>query len=287
MAGRVLTTVGVLALSPDALLVRLIDADSWTLVWWRTVLTGIGLTAVLLARHRRAVVARVRESLAFPGGLAAPLFGAGAVFFVLSVQNTAAANTLVLLAVGPLFAAFLSRAVLRERIRAETWVAAVAVLASLALLFGDSMAGGTLFGDVCAIGAALCASAAFVALRRAGAANPLVLVAAGSFAACLAATPAAAPLSIDATDALFLGLMGLVSLPLAFGLIFQAPRYISAPEVGLLMLLETALGPLWVWWALGEAPSPRVATAGVLIVTTLAAHSAVALRRARAPDRPR
>ena len=279
--GRVLTALGVLALSPDALLVRLVAADSWTIVWWRTVLAAVGVSVILIVRHRRKALRRVRESLAMPGLLVAPLFGTGTVCFVLSVENTAVANTLFLFAAAPPFGAFLSRAILKEHIRAETWIAAVAVLGGLALLFGDSFESGSLFGDACGLIAALCTSAAFVVLRRAGHANPMVLVAAGSAFAAVVATPWAAPASIEPLDALFLGLLGLVVLPVAFSLIFLGPRFIPAPEVGLLMLLEAALGPLWVWLVIHEAPSAQVAAAGVLIVLTLAVHSAVALRRSR------
>lgn len=277
--GRVITALGVLALSPDALLVRLVTADAWTVVWWRTALTAAGIAALLAVRHRGAVAAHFRKSLRFPGVLVAPLFGAGTVFFVLAVSTTAVANVLVILAAGPLFGAFLSRAILKERIRAETWVASVAVLAGLVVVFGDGLAAGALFGDACALGAALCTTAAFVVLRRSREASPLVLVAAGSLIAALVVTPFAAPWSIDLVDAGYLGFLGLVVLPLAFALIFLGPRFISAPEVGLIMLLETALGPLWVWLVIGEAPSVRVAAAGALIVLTLAAHSLVALRR--------
>ena len=63
----------------------------------------------------------------------------------------------------------------------------------------------------------------------------------------------------------------------------RGPRYLSAPEVGLILLLETVLGPLWVWLALGEQPNSRVALAGVVIVATLALTSLVSLRSARLP----
>ena len=285
--GRVLIVFGVLALSPDGLLTRLVDADSMTVVWWRTLLTAAGIT-VVLALWRRAGVARVvRESLSLPGLGIAILFGTGTVFFVLSITNTAVANTLVILAAGPIFGAWMSRLFLREAIHAETWAAALFVLVGLGALFSDSLETGSLFGDACALAAAFCTSGAFVVLRRYRRPDPLVLVATGSLLACVAVTPFAAPLSGDGRDLVFLALLGVVLLPVAFALIFNGPRHIPAPEVSLLMLLETAVGPVWVWLIIGETPSAQVAGAGVLIIATLAVHSAVALRRDRAsPAQP-
>ena len=73
-------------------------------------------------------------------------------------------------------------------------------------------------------------------------------------------------------------LLGLVLLPIAIGLITRGPRYLPAPEVGLMMLLETLLGPLWVWLVIGGAPSRVSIFSGLLIVSVLAVHSTVALR---------
>ena len=106
-----------------------------------------------------------------------------------------------------------------------------------------------------------------------------MLAAAGSLVAAILVTPAAEPWSIDLVDFGYLVVLGIGILPVAYALIFLGPRYIPAPEVGLIMLLETALGPLWVWLAIGEVPSIRVAASGALIVLTVVVHSVVAIRR--------
>ena len=70
----------------------------------------------------------------------------------------------------------------------------------------------------------------------------------------------------------------LVVVPVAFTLLTLGPRYISAPEASLLMLLETALGPLWVWAVIGEQPGTLTLVGGGIVVTTLAAHAVWRLR---------
>jgi len=277
--GRALTALGVIAISPDALLTRLVTADVWTVIWWRAALTALAIIAVLTIHYRGALAARVRESLSMPATLVAPLWGVGTIFFVLAVSNTAVANVLVIIAAGPLFGAFLSRVFLKERIRAETWIASFSILVGLIAVFGESFSAGSLFGDACALGTTLCATIAFVVLRRCENPSPLVLAAAGSLVAVILVTPAAEPWSIDLVDFGYLVVLGVGILPVAYALIFLGPRYIPAPEVGLIMLLETALGPLWVWLVIGEVPSMRVAASGALIVLTVAVHSVIAMRR--------
>jgi drug/metabolite transporter (DMT)-like permease len=80
-------------------------------------------------------------------------------------------------------------------------------------------------------------------------------------------------------DLVLLATMGLVMLPLALGLIALGPRLIPPPEVGLLILLESILGPLWVWLVIGEVPALQTFFGGVLILGTLVVHTAYTLRR--------
>lgn len=277
--GRLITLLGVLTLSPDALLTRLVDADAWTIVWWRTLLTALSLGLLLAVRHRMHLAAHIRKSLRLPGGLVTPFFGAGSLLFVLAITHTTVANTLVILSSGPLFGAFLSWVILKEKVRTETWLASAGVLLGLILVFGDSLSGDRILGDTCALGAALCTTTAFVILRRNDLASPLVLTMVGSLLITVVSTPFATIGSIGGSDIIYLGLLGCVVLPIAFSCIFLGPKYITAPEVGLLMLLETILGPLWVWWVIGEIPSLPVITAGILIIITLCSYWVVIMRK--------
>ena len=70
-------------------------------------------------------------------------------------------------------------------------------------------------------------------------------------------------------------------VPIGSALMFLGPRYIPAPEVGLLMLLESVLGPVWVWLALGEAPGDYTLLGGAIVLLTLAGNAAWALKNHR------
>jgi drug/metabolite transporter (DMT)-like permease len=76
-----------------------------------------------------------------------------------------------------------------------------------------------------------------------------------------------------------------VVLPVSLELIWRGPRYIAAPEVSLILLLEAILGPAWIWLALGEAPTLQAVLVGVVILGTLGVHSVLS-RRAELSGEP-
>ena len=103
-------------------------------------------------------------------------------------------------------------------------------------------------------------------------------VALGGLLAAAAAWPLAHPLSVSAADLAYLFLLGLAVLPISFYLISLGPRYLPAPEVNLIMLLEIVLGPYWVWLCIGEVPEARAFAGGAVVLATLTLHSIASLR---------
>jgi len=281
LRGLLLAVAGVVALSPDGLLLRLIEADRWTLVFWRGLLMALALVVFLLVRHRAAVGLHVR-AVGRHGLLAGALHAASTVFFVSSITLTTVANTLVIVSAAPLFGAILSYFFLRERLPLRTWVAILATVLGILVIFSGSLGGGTLVGDLCAVGTAVCMAGNLVVIRHARAVNMLPAVVFSGIFTTIGVAPLASPLALGPSDALYLGILGLVVLPVSFGLITLAPRYIPAPEVSLILLLEAILGPLWVWLAIGEVPDTETFVGGGLVLATLASHFYLSLRRSAA-----
>ncbi|MFQ5775361.1 MAG: DMT family transporter [Kiloniellaceae bacterium] len=278
--GLVITTVGVLVLTPDSLLVRLIALDSWTMVFWRGVLLMLALSGFLAAYYRGEAPARFR-AVGATGLAAAAVFAAGSVLFIVALHHTSVANTLVIIAAAPLIAAVFSRLFLAEPVPVRTWAAILAAIVGIGVLASDSARGGTLGGDLAALGTAVCMAAGLTLIRRARARNMVPAMALSGALSALAMLPLASPLTVQAEQVGLLLLLGLFVLPVAFALVTLGPRYLPAPEVGLILLLETVLGPLWVWLALGETPSARALIGGAIVIAALIAHSALALRHSR------
>jgi drug/metabolite transporter (DMT)-like permease len=87
--------------------------------------------------------------------------------------------------------------------------------------------------------------------------------------------------SVQPTDYGWLFLQGGVCVALAYLLLSRAPRYIPAPEVSLIMLLESFLGPFWVWLLLAEVPPSSTIYGGLLVLTTMVLYTLSRLHGAR------
>jgi drug/metabolite transporter (DMT)-like permease len=273
----------VLVLTPDTLLVRLIDAEPFTLLVWRGVLQALGILAILALLYRGRLAAPFR-SVGRWGLLLALVFAGGTLFFILALSLTTVADVLVIIAAAPLSAAVFSRVFLGEGVPARTWIAIGLTLVGIAILVFEDLGAGSLLGDLAALVCALCIGATFTITRHARAVSMVPAMALAGVATAAAALPLA--LLLETGPFLFAGaqlgytlLMGLVVVPVSFALITLGPRYLPAAEVGLLMLLETVLGPLWVWLALAEYPGDLAMVGGSLVVLTLAGHALAGNRR--------
>jgi drug/metabolite transporter (DMT)-like permease len=276
LRGLVLCAAGVIVISPDALIIRTVRTDAWSTVCWRGIFTAVGTLAML------AILSRGRESHAWrptrPHLQAGALFAAASVAFVTALDRTDAASVLVIIAAGPLIASVLGRLFLHEPAHARTWLTGGAVVVGLLVIFGGSLGRGDLDGDLLALAGASCFAGYLTISRAARPADMTPAIAIGGVGAALAGLAAGADLTIGAGDLLLLALLGVVILPVSLTLITRATHHLPAPEVNLIALLETVLGPLWVWLALGEAPSPEVLAGGLLVVGAVTIHSALALR---------
>lgn len=264
--GLLLALAGIVVLSPESLLIRLVAADRWTIVFWRGLLLAVGLLGVSLIG---SFAGRLRIGRA--GLLVSLLFGAQAVLFVTSITTTTVANTLVALSAAPLFAAIYERILFRNRLTPQMWAIIAMALVGILIIFGGAIGGGSLSGNLAGLGAAAGYGGVFVVIRHNRTVNMVPAMGLGGLMAALAVSPWADPLSVTWAGMGYLALSGLLVLPVAFGLLAIAPRFAPAPEVGLVTLLETVLGPLWVWLALGEEPGRRAIFGGLIVLAAVAA----------------
>jgi len=274
-----LTALGAIILSPDALLFRLLQADLWTAAFWRLLLMGSALSAFLLITRRRRLLADIRAlgALALPAALCMTICNLG---FVYALSHTSVAVTLALIATAPAFAALFSL-MLGERPPLRTWMACAAIAAGIWIIFDASIEQDAWRGAAAA-GLVAVAVAAYFTIGRARKSVDMTpaLAISGLISASIAACMATSIAPPDG-DLPILCLMGLVVMPVSLTLITLGPRRLPAAEVSLLMLLETALGPLWVWLALNETPSRAALIGGCVIVGALTLHGLAAWKAER------
>jgi drug/metabolite transporter (DMT)-like permease len=280
--GALLAFTGVCILSPDSLLVRMLDMEQWTMLLGRGVGLAAGLTAFMIVlKGRKAFAGATAVGLT---GVGVAVFYSGAsILFVMSLYHTTVANTLALINTAPLFAALMTRFWLKERLPRRSWIAILLSLAAIGVIVGGDVSTNPAYlkGDAMALGQALCLAATFVLIRSKAQVNTLPYMALGGVIVALVSAPLAASAAVPWSKLPLLMLLVLGVLPVSFALLFVAPRYISAPEVNMTMLLEMLLAPLLVWALLGEEPPASTLAGGAILLATLFGNTVLGLREQR------
>lgn len=269
--GLTLTTLGVLILSFDSLLVRLTDTNDWTLLFWRGALPTLMMIVVLLQRQS------IKRTFTFSWQtiLAGALFSFSTITFVESLSHTQVASTLVIFDSSPLITAILGYLFLKEKLAKHTIIAILTCVGGIWLVFASgSQAGSQWLGNQYALLSAISMAAYFVLLR----AYPMgdtkqYLMVSGFFTAAASLLFGGQPLAIAPDHWHYLILLTAGVVPFSFLLISVGPRYLPAAEASLIMLLELLLGPVWVWMVLGDVPTTNVLIGGGVVLLTLFFHT--------------
>ncbi len=278
--GVLFAAAGALLWSPDGLLIRLLSADHWQIIAWRSLAFSCVLAGVIVVRHGNALRALWRRSFPAAGWSALSLGGVN-VLFILSITHTTVANTLFLLATVPLFAALLGRFFLGDRIPRRTGIAIAVAISGIALILGGDIDGGFGTGNLFGLATAVLFAVNLTLIRRHPEMSLLVALALGGALASSTGFVLSDPFAVSGRDlAIILG-QGAVQSTLAIGLFMTAARYLPPAEAGLFTMVETVLGPFWVWLVIREQPAPLALLGGAVVLTALAAHSVLSLRASR------
>jgi drug/metabolite transporter (DMT)-like permease len=151
----------------------------------------------------------------------------------------------------------------------------------LTIVFSGSLSGGNIVGDIFALAYAIWLANYFVALRSSSGESLFPIVAGGGLLSAILAAPMASPLSITPSDFALMAGLGVLLLPTSIMFLAFGTRYIPAPDVVMIMMLEAVLGPLWVWLMLAEIPSHYTVAGGGVILVTIVAHAHVELSAQR------
>ena len=283
LKGLLITVIGVLIITPDSLLIRLVETDSWTIIFWRSTLSGLAIVLGLLLYYRQNFLQKIL-GVGWAGLAMAIIWAFGTICFVYSIQTTLVANTLFIISTSPIFAALIAWLVLREAVSRRTWLTIGFSLAGISIIAWGSLRGGgqgSLIGDLAALGTAIAVAITFSIARHNRGISMIPAIGISALIAGAVAFPFAAPLVEVADKALPIILLGVVVAPIGTSLMVIGPRYLPAADVSLLLLLEAILGPLWVWWMLSEYPGIYTVVGGAFVLLTLAISNAVALMRRR------
>ena len=268
--------------STGGILVRSVTVtDAWEVVFWRSLFMAAFVSVFLTVRYRHRALAQL-TAVGLPGMVASVFLASASFLFILAVMRTTVANALVLMSTAPFAAALFGRVFLGERVPRRTYLAMVAGLAGITLMFADALGSGTLSGNLLACGVPVVFAANVILLRRMGVTTDMVptVLLAGLLAVAVA-LPLGWPLTASWYDVGVLAVMGIFQLGCGCLFFMLAVPHLSAAEIGLLSLLETTLGPVWVWLGIGERPSDPALFGAMVVVLSLMMNEIVGMQRLR------
>ena len=266
--------IGALVLSPDTLFMRWSEMDAWSMLTWRGFEMGLMLILFsscfkIYRKNFNKVFSRVGIWIILSQILSS-------IFFTYGVAETSVSLILFCLATSPIFASIFSIFILHEKTTISTWITAFFALigVGISVANGENVInapqGSVFIGTVCGIGAAATLGLSLVFLRSKPDIPAMTVTGLSSFSYGIVGLIIVSPDLLFKGDIIAISLSGLIILPISFACLTFATRYTQASNIGLLMLLETALGPFWVWLGTNETPNFYMIIGGVVVIFSLA-----------------
>jgi len=278
LGDRLLLVTAAVLFSTGGVAVKAASLTGWQMASCRSGVAAVALLAAL-PETRRGWNWRIVP--------VAAVYAATLVFFVVANRLTTAADAIFLQSTAPLYLLLLGPLLLGEPIRRGDLLFMAPVAVGLAMFFvgaepavrtAPDPARGNLFAAASGLSYAL-ALAGLRWLGRRERDSGMAAVALGNVLACLAALPLALPMhSVSRADAAVALYLGVVQIGVAYWCVTRAMRRVKALEANLLLLLEPALNPIWVWLVHGERPGPWAASGGTIILLATLANTLRAKR---------
>ena len=269
--------VAVMFITPDSLFIRLSNVDTWGLVFYRGIIPFFTVLFAMLIIYKLNFF-KILFNSGYHGLLYIGTFSLTNITFVVSIQNTNVANTLVMIATAPMISAILGAIFLREPPDKKTWISIFITFLAIIYIFFDSLRLGYFYGDILGFVTALGLAVGAVTIRSAKKKNLVPAAVVGKLFVAIFALFFIESFLLTDNDMLIIPLMCILCVAIPFVLVTIAPRFIPAAEVNLFFLLETIIGPIWVWLIINEQPSIETLYGGAIIIVTIAIHSFLKLR---------
>ena len=270
--GSLLAFIAVFFITPDSLFIRLSAIETWGMLFYRGAIPFIVVLTGLLIFYKKSLF-KILFSMGLHGIFYALTFSVTNITFIVSIQNTNVANTLVMIAMAPMLSAILGGIFLKELPDKKTWTAIFITFGAAIYIFYDSIQLGNFIGDLFGLITALGLAVGAVIVRSAKNKDLVPAAVIGKLLVAIFAVSFVESFALLDLDLIIVPLMCVMCVALPFVLVTIAPRFIPAAEVNLFFLLETIIGPVWVWLIIKEQPTLETIQGGLIIILTIAIHS--------------
>ena len=276
--GSLLAFIAVMLITPDSIFIRLSNIETWGMLFYRGAIPFVVVLIGLIFFYKNNLL-KALVGIGYPGIFYVISFSICNITFIISIQNTNVANTLVMIAMAPMLSAILGSIFLKEVPDSKTWIAIIITLIAVSYIFHDSIEMGNFYGDLFGLITAFGLACNAVIARFAKNRDLVPSAVIGKLCVAIFAFFFVDTFSLVGTDLIFVPLMCVMCVAIPFVLVTIAQRFIPAEEVNLFFLLETIIGPFWVWLIINEQPSIETIQGGSIILLTIAIHSFLKLKQ--------
>ncbi len=264
--GPFLVFLGACSLSFGGLIVKSFEgATLWQILFWRSLFFILLVSIFLLLTYKAKVLYAFKKS-GFPGLIGGIILSSGFCGYVFAMYNTTVANTNFIIQTQILFLAIFGYIFLKEKISGITIISILLAITGVILMIGSSLSPGQMTGNLAAFIMPISFAILILIIRKYPHVDMIPLQLIAGIVAMLVGYFIAGKINISYHD-IFLGfLAGFFQLGFGFIFITIGARNTPSAVVGIIMITEAVLGPLWAWMFANENPPLSVLIGGSIII---------------------
>ena len=264
--GPFLVFLGACSLSFGGLIVKSFEgATLWQILFWRSLFFIFIVTIFLLLTYKTKVLYAFKQS-GLPGLIGGIVLSSGFCGYVFAMYNTTVANTNFIIQTQILFLAIFGYIFLKEKISKITLISIFLAIAGVILMIGSSLSPGQMTGNLAAFIMPISFAILILIIRKYPHVDIIPLQLIAGIVAMIVGYLIAGKINISYHD-IFLGfLAGFFQLGFGFIFITIGARNTPSAVVGIIMITEAVLGPLWAWMFVNENPPMTVLIGGSVIM---------------------
>ena len=266
LPGPLLIFFGALSLSFGGLIVKSFEgATLWQILFWRSLFFSLTVLTFLIITYKSKVLKSFHDS-GLPGFIGGLILSIGFCGYVFAMYNTTVANTNFIIQTQTIFLAIFGYFFLKEKISKITLASIILAISGLILMLGNTLSSGQMSGNIVAFVMPITFASLILIVRRYPHVDMVPLQLVAGIVAMIIGFLASTKISISLNDMFLAFLSGTFQIGLGFIFITIGARKTLSAMVGIIMLTEAILGPLWAWLFVNENPSFYVLIGGSIII---------------------
>ena len=266
LPGPLLIFLGALSLSFGGLIVKSFEgATLWQILFWRSLFFSLTVLTFLIITYKREVLKSFYVS-GLPGLIGGLILSIGFCGYVFAMYNTTVANTNFIISLQILFLAIFGFFFLKEKINLITLISIILAMSGVLLMVGNSLSPGELSGNLAAFTMPITFAVLIMIVRKFPSVDMVPAQFVAGVSSCLIGLSLSPTIMISPHD-IFLGfLAGFFQIGFGFIFITIGARTTPSAMVGIIMLSESVLGPIWAFLFVSEIPSLYGLIGGAIIL---------------------